>query len=117
MPGRGRMPLVAPAGGLAVSRPRTAPHPLAVLPLDDSLVHFVDHHSTVTTRNRAIWSFVLNLPSALSVARTRFMGFVEPRLLVSTSCTPADSSTARTVFPAMTPVPGSAGISTTRAAP
>ncbi len=35
--------------------------------------------------------------------------------LVSTSCTPADSSTARTPPPAIRPVPGDAGLSMTRA--
>src|SRR5579872_1462757 len=112
-----RVPLVAAPGRLPMPGPRPAPHALAVLPFDDLAMHVIDNHVTATPRNRAICSFVLSFSSALSVARTRFMGLVEPRLLVSASCTPADSRTARTVFPAMTPVPGRAGIKTTRAAP
>ena len=41
----------------------------------------------------------------------------EPKLLVRTSLIPAASTTARTAPPAMTPVPGTAGIRSTRAAP
>jgi len=40
---------------------------------------------------------------------TTLAALFEPRDLVKTSFTPADSSTARTVLPAMTPVPGDAG--------
>src|SRR6185369_11606604 len=51
--------------------------------------------------------------SACMVACTMLIGFEEPRLLESTSWMPAHSSTARTGPPAMTPVPGLAGFSST----
>jgi hypothetical protein len=41
------------------------------------------------------------------------IGLSEPRLLDSTSCTPAHSRTARTGPPAITPVPALAGLSST----
>src|SRR5450432_2365329 len=44
-------------------------------------------------------------------------GFVEPRLFVRMSPTPAHSSTARTAAPAITPAPGAAGFISTRPAP
>ena len=47
------------------------------------------------------------------VAFTRLIGFCVPMLFVSTSRTPPSSSTARTPPPAITPVPGLAGRSTT----
>src|SRR4051794_14547664 len=51
--------------------------------------------------------------SADTVACTTLMALVEPSDLASTSCTPAHSSTARAEPPAMTPVPGEAGRSST----
>src|SRR5439155_3733464 len=54
--------------------------------------------------------------SALTVALSRLIGFVVPRLFASTSRMPASSSTARTPPPAITPVPSLAGRSNTRAA-
>jgi hypothetical protein len=45
------------------------------------------------------------------------IGFVVPSDFASMSWMPASSSTARTPPPAMTPVPGEAGRSSTRAAP
>src|ERR687890_2737202 len=51
--------------------------------------------------------------SACIVACTMLIGFEDPRLLESTSWMPAHSSTARTGPPAMTPVPGLAGLSST----
>ena len=45
------------------------------------------------------------------------IGLEDPSDLESTSETPAASSTARTGPPAMTPVPGEAGLSRTRPAP
>jgi len=50
-------------------------------------------------------------------ALTRLSLLVDPKLLVRTSLIPAASTTARTAPPAMTPVPGLAGISRTLAAP
>ena len=54
---------------------------------------------------------------ASKVARTTLNGLRLPTILVSTSATPADSMTARTPPPAMTPVPGDAGRSRTLVAP
>ena len=44
------------------------------------------------------------------------MAFAEPSDLASTSCTPAASRIARAAPPAITPVPGAAGLSSTLAA-
>src|SRR3954454_19579538 len=52
-----------------------------------------------------------------TVALTRLIGFCEPRLLERMSWMPASSSTARTPPPAMTPVPGDAGLRNTRPDP
>ena len=51
------------------------------------------------------------------MAFTRLCGLRLPRHLVSTFWTPAASRTARTPEPAITPVPGLAGLSITRPAP
>src|SRR5690625_1613017 len=51
--------------------------------------------------------------SASTVACTMLIALADPSDLVSTSCTPADSNTARTGPPAITPVPGAAGRSST----
>ena len=51
------------------------------------------------------------------VAATTFWGLLERRHLVRMSLMPAVSSTARTGPPAITPVPGAAGLSNTRPAP
>ena len=51
------------------------------------------------------------------VALTTFAWLLEPRDLASTSLMPAASTTARTPPPAMTPVPGEAGLSSTRPPP
>ncbi len=55
--------------------------------------------------------------SASIVALTTLWGFEEPSDFVRTSRTPADSSTARTPPPAISPVPGEAGFSITLPAP
>lgn len=47
------------------------------------------------------------------VALTTLCGLDEPRLFDRTSWMPADSTTARMAPPAMTPVPGAAGFSST----
>jgi hypothetical protein len=44
-------------------------------------------------------------------------GLADPSDLVSTFCTPAEVITARTVLPAMIPVPSGAGFSITDPAP
>ena len=49
------------------------------------------------------------------VARATLIAFDEPSDLHSTSWTPAASRMARAAPPAMTPVPGAAGFSSTRA--
>src|SRR6266852_3900932 len=51
------------------------------------------------------------------VALRTLCGLFDPRVLVRMSCTPAASSTGRTAPPAMTPVPGTAGLRKTRPAP
>ena len=51
------------------------------------------------------------------VARATLMAFDEPSDLHSTSWTPASSRMTRAAPPAMTPVPGAAGFSSTRPAP
>ncbi len=55
--------------------------------------------------------------SASMVARTTLCGFELPRHLVRMSWMPALSTTARTAPPAMTPVPGEAGLRNTSPAP
>src|SRR4051794_23725659 len=52
-----------------------------------------------------------------TVALTRLIGFWEPSDLLRMSWIPASSSTARTPPPAITPVPGEAGLSITRPEP
>src|SRR6185437_3615096 len=52
-----------------------------------------------------------------TVALTRLIGFCEPSDLERMSWMPASSSTARTPPPAMTPVPGEAGLRKTRPEP
>src|SRR5215472_7037108 len=61
----------------------------------------------------AISSGRFRLLSARTVACTTLIVFDDPRDLDSTSWMPAHSSTARTGPPAMTPVPGLAGLSST----
>ncbi len=51
------------------------------------------------------------------VARTTLCGFALPMHLVRMSWMPALSTTARTAPPAMTPVPGDAGLRNTLPAP
>src|SRR5882672_4735497 len=55
--------------------------------------------------------------SPCTVALHRLCGLRLPRHLVSTFWTPAASRIARTLEPAITPVPGDAGLSMTRPAP
>src|SRR6516225_9326374 len=64
-------------------------------------------------RLAAISSGRFGLFSAATVACTTLIGFEEPSERDSTSLIPAHSSTARTGPPAMTPVPGLAGFSST----
>ena len=51
------------------------------------------------------------------VARATLMWLADPSDLHSTSLIPASSSTARAAPPAITPVPGAAGLRSTRPAP
>ena len=69
--------------------------------------------STGRPRRAATASGDSSIFSAATDACTMLIGFDEPRLLESTSWMPAHSSTARTGPPAMTPVPGLAGLSST----
>src|SRR3954452_20995432 len=55
--------------------------------------------------------------SPVTVALTRLIGFWVPSDLLRMSWIPASSSTARTPPPAMTPVPGEAGLRNTRPEP
>src|SRR5829696_5474300 len=68
-------------------------------------------------RRSATSSGVRRPCSPATVAFTRLIGFWEPRLLERMSWIPASSRTARTPPPAMTPVPGDAGLSRTRPEP
>src|SRR5690606_34531782 len=65
--------------------------------------------STGRPRRAATDSGSSSLRSASTVACTMLIAFSEPSDLVSTSWIPAQSRTARTGPPAMTPVPGAAG--------
>src|SRR3954452_367058 len=69
--------------------------------------------STVRPRCAATASGVFSIRRAATVAPTMFRAFDEPSDLLRTSWTPAHSRTARTGPPAMTPVPGAAGRSST----
>src|SRR5512132_404961 len=69
--------------------------------------------STALPRRLATDSGCSRLCSAATVACTTLMAFVEPSGFASTSRTPAHSSTARAEPPAITPVPGEAGRSST----
>ena len=51
------------------------------------------------------------------VALITLWGLADPRDFVSTSWTPSTSRTARTAPPAITPVPGAAGLRSTMPAP
>src|SRR5262245_7416992 len=64
-------------------------------------------------RRAAISSGRFSDLSAATVAWTTLIALEEPGDRDSTSCTPAHSRTARTGPPAMTPVPGLAGLSST----
>src|ERR671916_2119918 len=71
------------------------------------------HNVIFTPRDCSMVALERRLLSPCSVARTRLTAVVEPRAFVSTSLTPASSSTARTAPPAITPVPSEAGLSIT----
>src|SRR5687767_2056410 len=64
-------------------------------------------------RSRATAAGDLRHSSPLKVARTTLCGLAEPSDLVSTLCSPAASTTARTAPPAIMPVPSGAGFSST----
>ena len=70
-----------------------------------------------TWRSASTCSLVRSLDNPSKAARTRFFSLLEPKDLVKQSRTPTNSSTARTVAPAITPVPGAAGSSLTTDAP
>lgn len=64
-------------------------------------------------RRRKMSSRRRSCPNAARVALATLAAFFEPKDLLKMSRTPADSKTARTVFPAMIPVPGDAGLRST----
>src|SRR5579883_373884 len=72
---------------------------------------------TVLPRIAATCSAVRSDFNAETVAITTLIGLFVPRHLVRMSWMPASSSTARMEPPAITPVPGAAGLSSTVAAP
>src|SRR5579875_92143 len=84
--------------------------------LDHALAH-PRSSSTLLPRSAATCSGGRSSRSAAIAARTMLWGLFEPRHLVSTSATPASSTTARTPPPAITPVPAEAGRSSTVPAP
>src|SRR5688572_25963378 len=73
--------------------------------------------SAVLPRSFAVSSIERSILSASMVAWITLCGFDVPMHLVRMSCTPATSSSGRTAPPAMMPVPGAAGRSSTRPAP
>src|SRR3954451_2098224 len=73
--------------------------------------------STERPRNCAISSGLRRSWRPAIVALTRLIGFWEPSDFERMSWIPASSSTARTPPPAITPVPGEAGLRNTRPEP
>ena len=73
--------------------------------------------STERPRSAAISSGLRRSIRPWIVALTRLIGFCEPSDLERMSWIPASSSTARTPPPAITPVPGDAGLRKTRPEP
>src|SRR4051794_28060314 len=73
--------------------------------------------STDRPRSAAISSGLRRSCRPAMVALTRLIGFCEPSDLDRMSWIPASSSTARTPPPAITPVPGEAGLRNTRPEP
>ena len=69
--------------------------------------------STVFPRNSATRSTVFKFSKPLIVARTMLIGVFDPKDFDKISCTPANSNTARTGPPAITPVPAEAGFNNT----
>src|SRR3972149_4648961 len=104
---------VAAARRLALARANAPAEPLGGAVLADSTMYVTEIHDSVTPRRRSTSCFGRNWASAANVALTSETGLFEPKLLVRMSWMPADSQTARTAVPAITPVPGEAGTSTT----
>src|SRR5215204_4002788 len=73
--------------------------------------------STESPRSAAISSGLRRSIRPAIVALTRLIGFCEPSDFDRMSWIPASSSTARTPPPAITPVPGEAGLRKTRPEP
>src|SRR5262249_48494804 len=111
------VPLVALARGLSVPGPDTAADALPFFAAVGALMNVVQLHQIDTPRRRAIFSLVRSFLSASIAALTKLSLLFDPKLLVRISLTPADSTTALTAPPAITPVPGAAGKSRTLAAP
>src|SRR5207253_2415428 len=97
----------------------------ALVLTDDELAHALTSSSVFSTFLRPSWiprispmvSAERRLLSAAIVAMTTLTGLVLPSDFERMSLMPADSTTARTEPPAMTPVPLEAGRSSTLAAP
>src|SRR5512135_403112 len=107
---------VALAGGAADPRPHLGdldPGHHTPLPARARSMAAGATSSSGRPRRAAISSGRTRPRSAATGACTMLMGFDEPRDLDSTSEMPAHSRTARTGPPAMTPVPGLAGLSRT----
>src|SRR4029078_4640837 len=83
----------------------------------NTLVDVAEIHDNVTCRKRSTSALGRNCLSAANVAFTSDTGLFERKLFVRMSWMPADSHTARTAEPAITPAPGAAGSRITCAAP
>src|SRR5690348_940260 len=87
-----------------------APSPLPPPPRPSTRSTLRPRSAATSSGRRSSWSPVI-------VALTRLIGFWEPSDFERMSWIPASSSTARTPPPAITPVPGAAGLSSTRPEP
>src|SRR5271169_3471382 len=115
---------IDPLHDLVQPRKAQAPHDRLVLVrrivlraeiLNANLFGFGHDHISSTCLPRMVATSALSrsCTRASNVALMTLCGLAEPRLLVSTFCTPAEVITARTAPPAITPVPSGAGLSST----
>src|SRR5438445_1397811 len=112
-PGRCR----APGGGRAHAGTGSAVGDAAPVPIICSARRRPTMSSGRLPRSPATSCRERRLASAETVARTTLIGLLVPSDLVRMSWMPAASTTARIAPPEMTPVPGTAGLSSTLAAP
>src|SRR5262249_19476736 len=115
--GTGPLALAAARRGLAVAAAGPPADALLALQLVDAVVNGAQVHYSVTPRSAPTSSRVRSCSRPLIVALTRLIGLVLPCTFVRMLRTPATTSTSRTPGPALTPVPGPAGTSTTRLEP